>query len=105
MSSVPADSDAFSFFPIRDAVADSVNAACDFVTGYARILNARPETLLNKKVAMTNSARFHLHADLSGTWLRNVALDQFKIAAGFTDLRRFHFHCSILSDRNFGGRP
>src|SRR5437763_439385 len=91
MPSVPADADALSFFPIRDVVADSVNAACDFVTGYARVLNARPETFFDQNVTVTNSARFYLHADLSGTWLRNIAFHQFKSPTGFTDLRRFHF--------------
>jgi hypothetical protein len=34
-----------------------------------------------------------------------VLLAVLSVSAGFADLRRFHFHCSILSDHNFSWSP
>ena len=93
---MPADADAVALFPVRDAIAQSIDNSSDFVSRHPRILNSREKTFFDDDVAVANSARFNLHAHLSAPRLRNVALDDFKIAACFTDLRCFHFRSHFL---------
>jgi hypothetical protein len=91
MSAVPADADALTFLPIRDVTTDRINAARDFMTRHTGILKPGPETFFNQRIAMTNTARFNLHAYLAGTRLWNVSFDQFPIATSLAYLCHFHF--------------
>jgi len=58
---------------------------------YTWILNPGRQSVFNEDIAVTNPARFNFHSNLSRARLWDIALHQFKIAAGFADLRRFHF--------------
>src|SRR5438128_8925915 len=91
MAAVPADADSLAFLPVRDTRAGFVNNACNFVAGHARILDARKNAVFRQMVAETNSAGLHLDAHLPSTRLRNFALHNFKVAARFRHLNRFHF--------------
>jgi hypothetical protein len=97
MSTMPADAHAFALFPIRDSVTNKIDNSGDFVARHPRIFEPWPQTVFDENVAMANSARFNFYANLSATWLWNVALDDFKISTGFADLCGFHFHiCPLL---------
>ena len=75
-----------------------VDAARYFVTWHTRILKPRPSAIFHDHIAVTNPARLHLHANLPNAGFGDVALYQFKSAAGFADLRRLHFgiHRALL---------
>jgi hypothetical protein len=90
VSTVPANTDALACFPIRNAVACKIDNSRDFMTRDARIFDTGPQTFLYERVAVTNAARFDFDPNLSRTGLRNFAIDDFEIAAGFADLRDFH---------------
>src|SRR2546423_10257486 len=62
------------------------------------ILNPGPQSVFDQDVAVATAARFHFHSNLSRARLRDIALHQFKIAAGFADLCRFHFLFTNLVD-------
>jgi len=59
LPAVPADTDALSQLPRRDARAQLIDYAGDFVPGNARILNARQGAIFREHVAMTNAARLN----------------------------------------------
>jgi len=92
MSAVPAYADPLTFFPLRDFVADCIDASRNFMTRHTRKLKPRPETFFDDKIAVANTARFHFHANLPRARLRDIAFHQFKISAGFANLRRLHLH-------------
>ena len=71
MSAVPADTNALTNRPSGDIGADGINASSYFMTGHARILKPRPETLFDERVAVANAARFDFHPNLSGARFRN----------------------------------
>jgi hypothetical protein len=87
MSSVPPDSDPLAAGPSRDAGADSIDDAGDLMSGDARVLHARPESLRREGVAVTNAARLHPDAYASWSGSRNLAFDHFEAA-----LRPTHLH-------------
>jgi hypothetical protein len=72
---VPANAHAIALLPVCDAIAYSIDTAGDFVARHPRILQAWPQTVLDKHVAMTNSARFYYYPDFAGPGLRNLALN------------------------------
>lgn len=92
MSTVPADAHALAGLPKRHVCADRVYASGDFMSGNSRILNSRRVAFLYQYVAMANSARFNLDADLGATWLRNWTFHHFESGTGFANLNRFHSH-------------
>ena len=51
MSAVPANTDTIAFLPIRDAIADRINTAGNFMARDPRILKPRPETLYDEDIA------------------------------------------------------
>src|SRR4029077_1377251 len=92
VATVPANTNALTLLPLRHAVAGKIDNPGDLMPRHARVLNSRPKTFFDQRVAMANPARFYLHPHLSRSGLGNLALDQFKIAACLTNLRCFHFH-------------
>src|SRR4051812_46839360 len=99
MTAMPADSDWLTLRPWHDIASDRVDATGNFMTRHTWILNARPQTVLHQDIAVANATRLHFHANLSRARLRNFAFHQFKIPAGFADLRRLHFHNASCPSR------
>src|SRR5262245_8291787 len=60
VSTVPADPDAITGLPARDAIAERVDATRRFVTRHARKFETGPETVLHQHVAVADAACFHL---------------------------------------------
>src|SRR5208282_4534041 len=97
MTSVPSDSDALAGFPVGNVSADGVDAAGDFVSGNARILDARPIAFLDQRIAVADATGFNFNSDLTAAGFGNVSFDEFEISAGFADLDSFHLrHSSFL---------
>src|SRR5262249_14819437 len=97
VSSVPADSNAVAFLPFRNAGAELIHDAHNFVSGYARIGHAGKASFFRQHIAVTDATCLHLNADLACLRLRNVAFDDFKIGARFGDLYGFHFRHGCVS--------
>jgi hypothetical protein len=95
---MPANSSALTHRPLPDVTSERVYAAGDFMTRHARILESRPDTILDEHIAVANPACLHFYTNLPCARFGNVAIDQFKASTGLTNLRRFHFHCFGLSD-------
>ena len=94
MASMPAHADALAGLPLRDSVADGIDAAGNFVSGNARVLDSGPVAFFYERVAVADAAGFNLDADLAASGLGNIAFDEFKISAGLADLDGFHArHC------------
>src|SRR4029077_2289401 len=81
LAAVPADADALAFFPVNDARAHFIDYAGNFVSGHAGILNAVRVPFFYKAVAVTDAASLHANAHVTGRWIGNFALDDFKIRA------------------------
>jgi hypothetical protein len=97
MTAVPSDSDALAWFPVRNIGADSVDAAGDFVSGDAGILDSGPIAFLNQRVAVADAAGFDFNSDLGAAGVGNVSFDEFEVTAGFDDLNSLHLgHGSFL---------
>ena len=94
MSAVPADSDALSLCPAGDACPDRINYSSDLMAGDARVLDARPESLFCKGVAVADATGFDLDAHLSGDRLRDFAFNEFKRAIGLSNLYGTHLRHS-----------
>jgi len=90
MASVPSDSDALAGFPVGNVSTDGVDAAGDFVSGNAWILEAGPMAFLNEDVAVADAAGFDFDPDLAAGGIGNVSFDEFEIAVGFADLDSLH---------------
>ena len=90
MAAVPSDADALAGFPVGNFRADSVDAAGDFVSGNAWILEAGPMAFLNEDVAVADAAGFDFDPDLAAGGIGNVSFDEFEIAVGFADLDSLH---------------
>jgi hypothetical protein len=48
MAAMPAHANALGGFPLRDARADGIHDPDDFMTGYARVLQAGPVAFLDQ---------------------------------------------------------
>ncbi len=97
MAAVPAYADALAGFPVGNVGADGIDAAGDFVSGNARILDAGPMAFFHERVAVADAAGFDFNAHLGAAGFGNISFDQFEIAAGLADLDGFHFrHSSFL---------
>ena len=77
MLSMPADADALAGFPFRNACANGVNDADDFMARDAGILDAGKQAGLGDGIAVANAAGLDFDADGAGTGLGNVAFDNF----------------------------
>jgi hypothetical protein len=102
---MPAYANTTAFFPRRHSRTEGIDAASDFVTWYARKLQAGPEPFLYQLIAVADPAGCHLYPHLPGTRLRNIAFDQLKITAWFANLGcchfRFHEECRAFSYLRF----
>jgi hypothetical protein len=97
MATVPAHAYALARFPVGYIGADGVDAAGDFVSGNAWILEAGPLSFLYERVAVADAAGFDFDPDLGAAWVGDVSLDEFEITAGLADLDCLHFrHGSFL---------
>jgi hypothetical protein len=97
MATVPPDSDALAGFPVGNVSADSVDAAGDFVSGNAWILEAGPMAFLYERVAVADAAGFDFNPDLGSAGLGDVPFDEFEITGRFADLDSLHSrHSSFL---------
>src|SRR5216684_2608969 len=91
LAAVPADADTLALFPAGDARTDVVNHAGDFVSWGAGILNPGPVSFFYQAVAVADAASLHANADVPGSWVGNLALDNFKIRSWFRHQCHFHF--------------
>jgi hypothetical protein len=91
MTSVPSDSYALARFPVGNIGAYSVDAAGNFVSGNARILDAGPIAFLYERVAVADATGFDFDPDMVAGGVGNVSFDEFEITAGLADLDSFHF--------------
>jgi hypothetical protein len=96
MAAVPSDADALAGFPVRNVGADSVDAAGDFVSGNAWILDARPMAFFCESVAVADAAGFDFNPDLGAAGFGNISFDEFEITSGFADLDSLHFRHSFF---------
>jgi hypothetical protein len=90
VTTVPSYSDALAGLPVRNVAADSVDAAGDFMSGNAWILDSGPIAFLYQLVTVADAAGFDFNADLVSARLGDVSFDEFEIASGFADLDNFH---------------
>ena len=90
MTAMPTHADALPRLPVGDVSAHSVDAAGDFVSGNARILQARPLAFFHNCIAVANAAGFDFDTDLVAARLGDISFDEFKIAARLADLHSFH---------------
>ena len=93
---MPADAGAVARLPFGDVRADRVDDAGDLVAGNARQRDPWPESLDRQHVAMADPAGFDADADLPGTGLRDVALDERELRGGFRNGERAHPGHGIL---------
>src|SRR5439155_21997801 len=91
LAAVPTDTDTLAYFPAGYAGADIVDDTGDFVPGDTRVLNSRPVSFFHETVAVTDAASLNFNPHMSGDWIGNFTLDNFKIRAGLGDLDHFHF--------------
>ena len=75
---MPANSDPLARVPARDAGADRVDDAGDFMAGDARKLDARPDPVLRHGVAVLDATRLDLDAHGSRAGLGNLVLDELE---------------------------
>jgi hypothetical protein len=97
MATVPSDSNALAGFPVGNVSADGVDAASNFVSRDAWILDAWPIAFLYQRIAVADAAGFDFNSDLAAAGLRNISFDEFEITAGFADLDNFHSRHSCSS--------
>jgi hypothetical protein len=90
MAAVPPDSDALAGFPVGNVGTDGVDAAGDFVSGNAWILEARPMAFLYERVAVADAAGFDFNPDLIAGGFGDGSFYEFEITAGFADLDSLH---------------
>jgi hypothetical protein len=91
MTSVPSNSDALARFPVGYVGAHGINAAGDFMSGNAWILEAGPMAFLYERIAVTDTAGFDFDPHLIAGGFGNVSFDELKITTGLADLDGFHF--------------
>jgi hypothetical protein len=87
---MPTDSDALAGFPVGYVGAHGVDAAGNFVSGNARVLDAGPLAFFHQRIAVADAASLDSNPDLAAAGLGNVSLDEFEFAAGFGDLDDLH---------------
>jgi hypothetical protein len=69
--------------------ADRIDAPGNLVARHSRILNW-PEPLLYERIAVADTAGFHLDAHLPTPGLWNRTLDNFKVSSWLANLYGFH---------------
>jgi hypothetical protein len=91
MATVPAHAHSIAYFPSRDALSQSVKMASDFVARDTWILQARPQTLFYKDIAVADPTSLDLYTHLAWARFGDTAFNQLKIAAWLVNLSDFHF--------------
>jgi hypothetical protein len=91
MSTMPTDTDALTFGPRSNVVANRIDVSCNFMTWHTWILKPGPKPFFNKSIAVANATCLNFNADLSSAWFRDVALHQFPLSTGPAYLCDFHF--------------
>ena len=91
MTAMPSDSDALARFPVGDVGAYGIDAAGDFVSGNAWILDAGPIAFLHEQIAVADAAGLDFDPDLVAGGIGNVSFDELEITSGLADLDSFHF--------------
>lgn len=74
VSAVPANTDTITLLQVRDSISGCINTSRDFMTRHAWILKPGPKAFFDQNVAVTNSAGFDFHSDLSGAGLGDLAV-------------------------------
>lgn len=88
---MPADSHALTGRPSSYVGAHSVHQPDNFVSRYARVLQAGKGSLFSKGIAMTNPAGLNLDPYRSRSGLRYFAFHNFQWPIRARDLNRAHF--------------
>jgi hypothetical protein len=96
MAAVPPDADALAGFPVSNVGTDSVDAAGDFVSGNAWILDAGPIAFFYERVTVADAAGLDFNSYLGAAGFGNISFDEFEITAGFADLDSLHFRHSFF---------
>src|SRR5438093_9323278 len=90
VAAVPANPDALASLPWLHAFAHSVNNSNHLVSRHTWILNTRPESFFDQRIAVTNSARIDLDPHPPRLRLGNISFNQFERPAGTRDLNNTH---------------
>jgi hypothetical protein len=88
LAAVPADSNPMAFLPLRDTRPGLVDDAGHFVSGDARVRNAREKAFLGNHIAVTDSTGQDPDPHVSRAGLRNVALHDFEVSSSPRYLHR-----------------
>src|SRR5205823_19333 len=94
MTTVPADTDTLSLFPLGNTGAQLVDETDDFVSRNSRKLYSGPQALFRQRVAVANTASLYLNAHLSCAGHRGLAFYNFEVRPGRGNLRNFHWRRS-----------
>jgi hypothetical protein len=87
---VPADPDPLALCPSNNACANSVNDAGYFMSRDPRVLNARPQSILDHDIAVTDATCINLYSHMADAGLRDLAFNKFKGTARASDLHYTH---------------
>jgi hypothetical protein len=90
VSAVPADSDPLAWCPPGDACPDRIDDSGDLMSWDPRVLDARPDSLLCKEVAVADATRLNLDAHEPSPGLWDVAFNELKGAFRLSDLHDTH---------------
>jgi hypothetical protein len=90
VSTVPADSDPLAWCPPGDACAGRINDPRDLMSWDPRVLEARPDSLHCKGVAVADATGLNLDANGSSPGLWDVAFNKVKGAFRLSDLHNTH---------------
>jgi hypothetical protein len=90
LAAVPANADALPPFARRNTRTYFIYDARDLMAWDAGVLNPWPRAFFRERVTVANTTGLHLDADLSGTRIRNLALDDLEIASRASNLCRLH---------------
>jgi hypothetical protein len=95
---MPAHAHALARFPLRDIIADGVDASRNLVARHPRVLQSWKARLLHDGITVTDAAGLYLDSDLRPPGLWNGAFHYFEISTRFADLRDFHDPSSTFSN-------
>jgi hypothetical protein len=91
---MPTHANAPSLTPTLYTCSDVVDGAGDFVSGNARIRNARKQAFFGHHIAVANPTGLNANPDLSCTRLWDLPLDNLQFPPGFGDLNSLHLRHS-----------
>jgi len=90
MAAVPADPGPLASRPTGNPFADRIDDSGDFMSRHPRVLDARPYSLLGHGIAVADAASLDFYTHLSNAGLFDLAFNEFKGAAGTSDLHDTH---------------